>query len=210
MKWFLISIRGGKFEVHITTGDVESNLSTLCKRFSLPGIIQHQAALECDKEMRGDTIILKKMDEDSLRLFEFIPIICPFNHFGPNCAKCPQKCRSCDSITEVCIQCKESYYGKYCHLNCPVNCLNLICDQQTGSCNVCKEGFEGNSCELEMALLSISTDTEDTRSSDNSTFVPPIMEKKKDGNNVDPIILWSMLVILAILVVVVITLFVHR
>lgn len=64
----------GKFEVHITTGDVELNLSTLCKRFSLPGIIQHQTALECDKGMRGDTIILKKMDEDSLRLFEFIPI----------------------------------------------------------------------------------------------------------------------------------------
>ncbi|XP_065938255.1 uncharacterized protein [Magallana gigas] len=74
MKWFLISIRGGTFEVHITTGDAELNLTTLCKRFSLPGIIQNHTALECDKEMRGDTIVLKKMDEDSLRLFEFIPI----------------------------------------------------------------------------------------------------------------------------------------
>lgn len=64
----------GKFEVHITTGDVELNLTTLCKRFSLPGIIQHYTALECDKGMRGDTIVLKKMDDDSLRLFEFIPI----------------------------------------------------------------------------------------------------------------------------------------
>lgn len=49
-------------------------MTTLCKRFSLPGIIQNHTALECDKEMRGDTIVLKKMDEDSLRLFEFIPI----------------------------------------------------------------------------------------------------------------------------------------
>uniref|UniRef100_A0A8W8M345 protein-tyrosine-phosphatase n=1 Tax=Magallana gigas TaxID=29159 RepID=A0A8W8M345_MAGGI len=231
MKWFLISIRGGKFEVHITTGDVELNLTTLCKRFSLPGIIQHYTALECDKGMCGDTIALKKMDEDSLRLFEFIPIICPSNHFGPSCAKCPQNCRSCDSITGVCIQCQESYYGKFCHLNCPVNCLNLICDQQTGSCNGCKERFEGKSCEFEMVSLSISTgntrvlfdetcdkstlidkeDTENTRSSDKSTFVSPIMEKKttEDGNNVDQIVLWSMLVILSILVAVVIILFVQ-
>lgn len=83
--------------------------------------------------------------------------VCPSNHFGPSCAKCPQKCRSCDSITGVCIQCQESYYGEFCHLNCPVNCLNLTCDQQTGSCNGCKERFEGKSCELEMASLSIST-----------------------------------------------------
>lgn len=47
----------GKFEVHITTGDVELDLSTLCKRFSLPEIIQLQTALECDKGMRGDTIL---------------------------------------------------------------------------------------------------------------------------------------------------------
>lgn len=83
--------------------------------------------------------------------------VCPSNHFGPSCAKCPQKCRSCDSITGVCIQCQESYYGEFCHLNCPVNCPNLTCDQQTGSCNGCKERFEGKSCELEMASLSIST-----------------------------------------------------
>lgn len=83
--------------------------------------------------------------------------VCPTNHYGPSCAKCPQKCRSCDSITGVCIQCQETYYGEFCHLNCPVNCLNLICDQQTGSCDGCKERFDGKSCELEMASLKIST-----------------------------------------------------
>lgn len=73
----------GKFDVHITTGDAELNLTTLCKRFSLPGMIQNHTALECDKEMRGDTIVLKKMDEDSLRLFEFIPISkYKFNQFN--------------------------------------------------------------------------------------------------------------------------------
>lgn len=83
--------------------------------------------------------------------------VCPSNNYGPSCAKCPKKCRSCDSITGVCIQCQESYYGEFCHLNCPVNCLNLTCDQQTWSCNGCKERFEVKSCELEMASLSIST-----------------------------------------------------
>lgn len=81
--WFFLI---GTFELHITAGDVELCLSTLCKRFRLPGIIQHQTALECDKGMRGDTIVLRKMDEDSLRIFEFIPIskykFIYFTHFN--------------------------------------------------------------------------------------------------------------------------------
>lgn len=51
-----------------------TNLSTLCKVFSYPGIRHYQTSVECKNEIRGDTIVVKKMDEGSLGLFELIPI----------------------------------------------------------------------------------------------------------------------------------------
>ncbi|XP_065936957.1 receptor-type tyrosine-protein phosphatase zeta-like isoform X1 [Magallana gigas] len=221
MKWFLISVRGGTFELHVTTGYTLTNSSTLCRAFHFSGIKKYQTALECVNAIRGDTIVVKKIDEGSLRLFELSPIICPLNHYGPNCAKCQEKCQSCDPFTGKCTQCQSSVYGENCNFSCPANCVDLICDHETGACNRCKNGFKGNHCEQDTTLLIVSTDAGNTTSLDktNTTSLDKTtssvpsniknLETTEDGNNVDPIILWCMLVILAILVAVVIILFVH-
>nr|XP_022301034.1 scavenger receptor class F member 2-like [Crassostrea virginica] len=149
IKWILVSIRGGSYELHITTTATSIvNGATLCKEFSLSGIRQHQTAIECNRAMLGDTIIIKKTDEGSLRLFEIYPIVCPPNHYGPSCARCRKKCQSCDSITGICTQCPPSFYGQECQYSCPQHCLGLICDQTTGICNGCQYGFKGLRCEL--------------------------------------------------------------
>lgn len=147
IKWILISIRGGHYEIHINVGNTTLSLDTRCKAFKLPGIIQQQqTAIECDAALSGDTVIVKKIDDGPLRLFEVYPIICPSNHFGPNCARCRQSCRSCDSITGECTECNGSYYGENCHNSCPRNCLNSTCDQRTGSCNGCVDHYRGKTC----------------------------------------------------------------
>ena len=65
----------GSYELHIIkTATSIVNGATLCKEFSLSGIRQHQTAIECNRAMLGDTIIIKKTDEGSLRLFEIYPI----------------------------------------------------------------------------------------------------------------------------------------
>lgn len=83
--------------------------------------------------------------------------VCSPNYFGPNCAKCHQKCQSCDPITGKCTKCHSSLYGEYCQHNCPPNCLDLLCNPATGVCNGCKIGFKGNHCEQEMTSLGLST-----------------------------------------------------
>lgn len=171
MKWFLISIRGGTFELHIAVGKTFINSSTLCMTFNFPGLQQHQAAIECINATRGDTVVVKKIDQGSLRLFELIPIICSPNYFGPNCAKCQQKCLSCDPISGKCTQCHSSLYGEYCQHNCPPNCLDLLCNPATGVCNGCKIGFKGNHCEQEMTSLGLSTGLDNTSVSDKTTLV---------------------------------------
>lgn len=64
----------GIFELHVTTGYTLGNSSTLCRAFHFSGIKQFQTALECVNAIRGDTIVVKKIDEGSLRLFELSPI----------------------------------------------------------------------------------------------------------------------------------------
>lgn len=82
--------------------------------------------------------------------------VCPPNHFGPNCAKCQQRCQSCDPITGKCTQCQGSLYGEYCNLTCPVYCLDLICNHKTGACNGCKNGFKGKHCEQKTTSFIVS------------------------------------------------------
>lgn len=64
----------GTFELHVTAGNTLRNSSTLCRTFNFSGIKQYQAAIECENAIRGDTIVVKKMDEGALRLFELLPI----------------------------------------------------------------------------------------------------------------------------------------
>nr|XP_034306378.1 uncharacterized protein LOC117682577 [Crassostrea gigas] len=213
IKWFLISIRGGTYELHITVGDTVVNLSTLCKVFSYPGIRHYQTSVECKNEIRGDTIVVKKMDEGSLRLFELIPIICSSNHFGPNCAKCREKCQTCDSITGKCSQCQNSFFGENCQKNCPTNCLDLICDQRIGTCNSCTNGFGGRHCEHQIAAYITPRNVETTLAS----FSPPYNRSTKKNDvsrttkyidNTAQVLLFCMIAILVILVAVSIYLFV--
>lgn len=64
----------GTFELHVTTGNTLTNSSTLCRAFNFSGLKQYQTALECVNQIKGDTIVVKKIDEGSLRLFELSPI----------------------------------------------------------------------------------------------------------------------------------------
>lgn len=58
----------GTFELHITDGNTLMNLSTLSRTFLLSGIKHYQIAIECENVIRGETIVVKKMDGGSLRL----------------------------------------------------------------------------------------------------------------------------------------------
>ena len=61
--------------MHITTKNISTNEETLCKKFSFPDITkQYQTAIECDKTILGDTIIVKKTSTGPIRLFEIYPI----------------------------------------------------------------------------------------------------------------------------------------
>lgn len=57
--------------MHISVGFTATDLSTRCTAFELPGDIKrHQTSIECNRVMRGDIFIVKKMDTGSLGLFE--------------------------------------------------------------------------------------------------------------------------------------------
>lgn len=57
--------------MHISVGFTATDLSTKCTAFELPGDLKrHQTSIECDRGMRGDIFIVKKMDTGLLRLFE--------------------------------------------------------------------------------------------------------------------------------------------
>lgn len=64
----------GIYELHVTAENTLWNSSTLCRKFNFSGIKQYQTAIECVNAIRGDTILVKKMDEGALRLFEMFPI----------------------------------------------------------------------------------------------------------------------------------------
>ncbi|XP_056001640.1 uncharacterized protein LOC130048657 [Ostrea edulis] len=137
MKWILLSIRGGYYELHIKDGDVRTSSSTLCRNFSFTGpneLKQNNKALECNREMTGNSVVIIRTDGGPLRLFEVYPIICPEKHYGPNCAKCRMECISCSPITGVCYRCNDGFYGDFCQHTCLEKCLNSMCDQMTGEC----------------------------------------------------------------------------
>ncbi|XP_062582644.1 receptor-type tyrosine-protein phosphatase alpha-like isoform X2 [Saccostrea cucullata] len=137
MKWILLSIRGGTYEVHIKDSDTEMNSITLCQSFTLLGLKEQKKEIECQREMTGDTIVIKRTDEGELRLFEVYPIICPSHHYGPNCAKCRNECDSCSQITGECHQCRDLFYGDFCQHEC---LENTTCEQTTEKCTECSDG----------------------------------------------------------------------
>ena len=64
----------GNYELHITKDDKLTDETTLCRKLSLPGIIQYYKAVECKRAMLGDTIIFKSTPGTFMRLFEVYPI----------------------------------------------------------------------------------------------------------------------------------------
>ncbi|XP_062621601.1 uncharacterized protein LOC134283159 [Saccostrea cucullata] len=163
IKWILISLRGGNYELHIRAeNQVLSNELTLCRRFNFRNpSTKYQYIVECEREMTGNSIVITRMDEGPVRLFEVHPIVCPAYHYGINCAKCRKACVSCHPISGVCNECFGSFFGDYCQHRCQTTCLET-CDKLTGSCDNCTDGRQGKYCELEM-----STDYRDDKEDPN-------------------------------------------
>ncbi|XP_056001653.1 receptor-type tyrosine-protein phosphatase alpha-like [Ostrea edulis] len=151
MKWILLSVRGGHYEVHVTDGNLTTSTPTLCRNFSFTGpnsLKKNNKALECSTEMTGDTIVMTRTDFGPLRLFDLYPIICPENHYGPNCTKCKAECIPCSPITGV--------------------CLNSMCDQKTGRCEDWK---------TEMVTYSTASD-EDTPSTKEMNVIQDLKTER--------------------------------
>lgn len=73
----------GYYELHIAMKTISTNERTLCKKFSFSDLIkQYHAAIECDKTMLGDIIIVKKTDDGPIRLFEIYPIGKHYYHYS--------------------------------------------------------------------------------------------------------------------------------
>ncbi|XP_056000233.1 uncharacterized protein LOC130048101 isoform X2 [Ostrea edulis] len=172
MKWILLSVRGGDYEVHVEDSDLTASTSTLCRKFNFTGsdfLKKNEKALECYTELTGDIIRIRRTDYGPLRLFELHPIICPQNHYGPNCAKCKAECVSCSPITGV--------------------CLNSTCNQKTGIC----EGWK-----TEMATHSIAFD-EDTPITKEMNVIQEVRSNR--GDQTQSIIVLSVLVVIAVFLV---------
>ncbi|XP_056000222.1 receptor-type tyrosine-protein phosphatase epsilon-like isoform X2 [Ostrea edulis] len=192
MKWILVSIRGGNYDVYVKDGGQTTNPSTLCRNFSFTGpnyLKRNNKALECYREMTGDTIVIKRRDDTSMRIFEVYPIICPENHYGPDCAKCKAECISCSPITGVCYQWHGPFYGDFCQHTCPANCLNSMCDQGTGICENWK---------TEMVTHQ-SASGEDTTITQEMDVIQDV--GSNSGDQTRSIILLSVLVVLAVFLV---------
>ena len=80
-------------------------------------------------------------------------LVCSPNHFGPSCARCKEKCQTCDSTTGRCTKCKSTFYGEECQYRCPQYCFNMTCNQTTGTCDSCQDGYKGQRCELEITTV---------------------------------------------------------
>ncbi|XP_061186793.1 uncharacterized protein LOC133194910 [Saccostrea echinata] len=203
IKWILISIRGGNYELHITNeGVFVSNESTICSEFNLHNpSTKYQIIVECEREMKGNSITIKRTDKGPIRLFEVHPILCPALHYGINCAKCKKACLSCNPISGVCKQCRGPFFGDYCQHQCPTTCLNTTCDQVTGSCDSCREGNNGENCELQMSIDYRRTEVV---SSTNSVLDVPKEERdnKEDSDEGSVlVVVLSVLVVLLLLVI---------
>ncbi|XP_056000199.1 receptor-type tyrosine-protein phosphatase F-like isoform X2 [Ostrea edulis] len=172
MKWILLSVRGGHYEIHVKDGDLTTSTSTLCRKFSFTVseiLKKNEKALECYTELTGNIIIIRRTDYGPLRLFELYPIICPEKHYGPNCAKCKAECTSCSPITGV--------------------CFDSTCDQKTGIC----EGWK-----TEMATHSIAFD-EDTPITKEINVIQEVRSNR--GDQTQSIIVLSVLVVIAVFLV---------
>ncbi|XP_056001643.1 uncharacterized protein LOC130048660 [Ostrea edulis] len=146
--WIYVSVGTGHYEVHVTDGNLRTSTPTLCQNFSFTGpnsLKKNNKVLECSTEMTGDTIVMTRTDFGPLRLFDLYPIICPENHYGPNCTKCKAECIPCSPITGV--------------------CLNSMCDQKTGRCEDWK---------TEMVTYSTASD-EDTPSTKEMNVIQGIL-----------------------------------
>ncbi|XP_056001594.1 uncharacterized protein LOC130048628 [Ostrea edulis] len=226
IKWILISTWEGNYEVHIKEDGAITSSSTMCQNFSLHRIKQQNIALECYKEMKGDTILIKRTDDGPLRLFEAYPIICSSDRYGPNCAKCRTECISCSPITGVCNQCHGAFYGDFCLNQCPTNCLNAKCDQTSGTCEDYIEGCYGKCCTHEITTAStikgieakvftrkINNDEISTNCDEDTTITDKMVVEQDTERvvyNLTVILLTVLVVLILVLILTVVVLFNKR
>ncbi|XP_062621599.1 receptor-type tyrosine-protein phosphatase alpha-like [Saccostrea cucullata] len=217
IKWILLLIRGGEYEVHISKTLRHLNTSTLCKKLKFDNAAtKYHIIVECFKKVEGNSVVIRRINEGPLWLFEVHPIICPANHFGINCAKCRKTCVSCNPISGVCNQCRGSLYGDYCQHQCPLTCTVMKCDQQTGRCHSCREGYTGKYCDFQITttynkteVVTINTDSE--RNKPRTVVMDVYIDDNNEGDqNQFPILLVTLSAVVVLLLVVVVILFVSR
>ena len=67
-----------------------------------------------------------------------------YNQTSKQCEKCPELCDGCSESS--CKKCIKGFYGDFCEMNCPKNCLDTICLKDSGECEKCEKGFFNKTC----------------------------------------------------------------
>ncbi|XP_062615730.1 uncharacterized protein LOC134277412, partial [Saccostrea cucullata] len=214
IKWILISIRGGNYELHITAeNQTLPDELTLCRVFNLLNPTKaYQNIIECERQMTGNSIIIKRTDEGPIRLFEVHPIVCPAYHYGINCAKCRKACVSCHPVSGVCNHCFGPFFGDLCQYQCPTTCLKT-CDQETGSCDSCIDGHGGKYCELQMSTDYKKTEANSEQNKSSTVVIEELHVRDRDDKEDSiqfPILLVALSALVLLLLLVIIFLFVSK
>ena len=73
---------------------------------------------------------------------------CELNTWGVRCTSaCPESCADgCNQTDGVCVSCRDGWYGDFCNMSCPNNCLDQTCDMDSGVCEGCRDGWKGTEC----------------------------------------------------------------
>ena len=73
---------------------------------------------------------------------------CDLMTWGVRCnSNCPENCAvGCIQTSGVCISCRDGWYGNFCNMPCPTNCLGSACDIDSGGCDGCRDGWKGVTC----------------------------------------------------------------
>ena len=71
---------------------------------------------------------------------------CVAGAFGSRCdAHCDKNvCAECDANAQVCLKCKDGFWGTQCSNKCPEKCNK--CDKVSGSCLICERKYFGANC----------------------------------------------------------------
>ena len=73
---------------------------------------------------------------------------CDLNTWGVLCnSNCFENCvDGCNQTNGARISCSDGWYGNFCNMFCPTNCLDSACDTDSGECYGCRDGWKGVIC----------------------------------------------------------------